>query len=485
MTDVLVVDRKGLAKKLAKKPKAFLVFELLSNAWDENVTHVKATIEAIPGRPACRITVEDDCPEGFQDLTSIYTMFKDSKKASDPEKRGRFEIGEKLVLALAQEARITTTKGTIIIENDERRSSREKREAGTTFEGVFKLTREEIDEVCKQVRQAIPPANIKTTFNGEVLEAREPLHTFETTLQTVRVDEEGNLKETSRKTVVEVFEVQDGETAHIYEMGIPVVETGDRWHYNVLQRVPINWERNNVPPSYKTTLRVEVVNAMHDKLTVEDSKQAWVSNALDDERIEAEAATTVMDKRFGKKRAIFDASDPESNKALINEGYTIIPGGALSGAQWSNVKSHGLALPSGVIKPSGVQYGDGPPEKVLFDDELSPGMQKVRVYVEDLSFKLIGKSVAVRFVNEPIRRANASAWYGGREITFNVGRLGKAWFNEINQATNALVIHELTHEVASDHFTREFYHELQRLGAKLAHLCLMEPEFFTERGYKL
>ena len=109
MSDVLVVDRKGLAKKLTKKPKAFLVFELLQNCWDEKITFADVSMEMIPGRPACKIRVEDDCPEGFQDLASVYTMFRDSKKAPDPTKRGRFELGEKLVLALALDARITST----------------------------------------------------------------------------------------------------------------------------------------------------------------------------------------------------------------------------------------------------------------------------------------------------------------------------------------------------------------------------------------
>ena len=27
----------------------------------------------------------------------------------------------------------------------------------------------------------------------------------------------------------------------LYELGIPVVETGDKWHYSVRQKVPLNW----------------------------------------------------------------------------------------------------------------------------------------------------------------------------------------------------------------------------------------------------
>lgn len=75
MTSALVVDKKGLAKKLAHKPKVFIIHELLQNAWDENeVTKVNLKLEMMPGRPVCRIYVEDDSPDGFQDLASVYTM---------------------------------------------------------------------------------------------------------------------------------------------------------------------------------------------------------------------------------------------------------------------------------------------------------------------------------------------------------------------------------------------------------------------------
>jgi hypothetical protein len=58
--------------------------------------------------------VEDDAPEGFYDLTHAYTMFARTRKRSSPDKRGRFNLGEKQVLALCREARIVTTKGTAV-----------------------------------------------------------------------------------------------------------------------------------------------------------------------------------------------------------------------------------------------------------------------------------------------------------------------------------------------------------------------------------
>ena len=93
-----LVDKKGLAKLLERRGKAFILHELLQNAWDENTTRVDVTAEWLGDRTV-RVTVVDDKPEGFADLTHAYTLFAESAKKTDPTKRGRFNLGEKLVIA--------------------------------------------------------------------------------------------------------------------------------------------------------------------------------------------------------------------------------------------------------------------------------------------------------------------------------------------------------------------------------------------------
>jgi hypothetical protein len=54
-----------------------------------------------------------------------------------------------------------------------------------------------------------------------------------------------------RKTEVRLYNVAPGEQAWIYEMGIPVVElSDDKWHINVMQKMPVGRDRDNVNPSY-------------------------------------------------------------------------------------------------------------------------------------------------------------------------------------------------------------------------------------------
>ncbi len=70
----------------------------------------------VPGQGFADLTVEDDAPEGFTDLTHAYTLFAPSTKRANPEQRGQFNLGEKLVLAVCEQASICTTKGTVVFD---------------------------------------------------------------------------------------------------------------------------------------------------------------------------------------------------------------------------------------------------------------------------------------------------------------------------------------------------------------------------------
>src|SRR5437899_12208262 len=70
-----------------------------------------------------------------------------------------------------------------------------------------------------------------------------------------------DMRNTERKTRVNLYERLPGEVAMIYEMGIPIVELGDdKWHVNVMQKVPLSRDRDNVNPAYLRKIRVGVLN---------------------------------------------------------------------------------------------------------------------------------------------------------------------------------------------------------------------------------
>ncbi len=89
------VDRAGLGKQAEEHGKGRLIGELVQNALDEpGVTQVAVSLAPVPGRPLTDLTVEDDAPEGFKDLSHAYTLFAESYKRANPDQRGRYNIGE-------------------------------------------------------------------------------------------------------------------------------------------------------------------------------------------------------------------------------------------------------------------------------------------------------------------------------------------------------------------------------------------------------
>lgn len=131
------VDKAGLGKQAEQQGKGRLVGELIQNALDEpGVTQIAVSLALVPGRPLADLTVEDDSPEGFKDLTHAYTLFAESYKRTNPTQRGQYNFGEKLVLAVCESASISTTKGTVIFTDEGRiENPRQKRDRGSVFQG--------------------------------------------------------------------------------------------------------------------------------------------------------------------------------------------------------------------------------------------------------------------------------------------------------------------------------------------------------------
>jgi len=484
---VLTINKRGLAKKVEGKPRAFILFELIQNAWDEQVNgarSVNVTATMLSGRPACYVCVEDDAPEGFRDLRSIYEMFRDSYKADNPNQRGRFEIGEKMVLALMVEGSITTTTGTVYIRNDKRWSSKKRTKRGSIFEGVFRMTRAEYDEMCIAVRRILPPADFLTQFNGEVIPYRKPIHSFETTLQTIHTDDEGNLKPTARKTVVNVYEpLGYSDTPHIFEMGLPVVELdgGDPWHVDVQQKVPVNWERDRVPPKYLQAIRANVLNGLHEDIHGEEqATETWVREGASHDEIEKDALVTIKNERFGEDAVAYDPSDPEGSKIAVSQGRQLVYGGALSGDEWKQLrKFNDVLLPAGQVTPSPKPYSpEGRPERVVDEKDWTPDMKRVARFCQKLWVLLTEQSCFVYIVREPTAGWGANASKG--RLCLNLGTNGHSWFAEPNNSTRILklIVHEAVHHTVHDHLSNKFHETQGKYWAKVFEKQRDTPRFF-------
>jgi hypothetical protein len=483
------IDRKGLAKLIERRGKIWLLHELIANAWDaDDVKIVEIVLEPEEGVPLATVIVRDDAPDGFADLSHAWTLFAESSRKSQAQKRGRFNLGEKLVLALCNEASIVSTKGAVMFDNRGRTSMKTRRPRGTEFQGIARITRAELAEIRVGLRKLIAPPHVMTLVDGERLPTRVPLKTIEATLPTEIADDEGMLRRTARKTMINVYALLPGETAMLYEMGIPVVETGDKWHVDVQQKVPLNMDRDNVTPAYLRDVRTLVVNAMHDQIGEADANATFVNEALADAQASPEAVNRALDLKYGKKRAIFDATDPEANMNLVEEGYTLIKGGQLTGEQWANAKKHDPTLrPSGQIKPTKkVMFCPDGEDRFVPRDQWTTRMHAVVEYTITVCQELLGRPVAVTIFSDITE--SAGACFGDLGFMFNLGRLGHRFFNACEHGPtdelNQIIIHECGHGMpgGSNHLAAEYHEGLCKIGSRFTRLALKRPELFNWTG---
>jgi hypothetical protein len=475
------IDRKGLKKVLARKGKEFVTYELIQNSWDENTTKVNVSLKRIPNTRKAELIVEDDNPEGFADLSHAFTLFAESKKKGDVQKRGRFNLGEKLVLALCETAEISSTTGTVRFTESGRSRSKSKTASGSVFKGVLHMTDAEIKRCEEAVRQLLPPHGIQTFFNGVLIPSRPILSSLTAALATEIADEEGQLRPTTRKTTVEIYDTLPGETATLYEMGIPVVATEDRWHINVQQKVPLNVDRDNVSPSYLAYVRAHVVEHMQSDLTQEDANAPWVKEAINryGDELSNDTVNRIADLRFGEKRVSYDPSDPEANKLAVSQGYMVVHGASLSKPEWNTIRRAGAILPAGQVTPSPKPYGpNGRPLTDVPKSEWTPNMRAVVAYAVNIARELMGVEIEVRVVNDSWWGFNAT--YGtSRVLTLNVGALGARWFDGPLENINDLLIHEFGHQYSGDHLSHKYYDALTALGGRLCTLAFAKREIFN------
>ena len=456
------IDKKGLQQVQSEKDKFFIIKELVSNSFDEDITLCKLDIGKTTSYQSY-IDCLDNSKDGFKNLKDSYTMFAPSYKKGIVEKRGRFNVGEKFALAMFDLANIKSTTGSVIFAKDgSRNKTKVKTELGTIFSGELKLTYEEIADLTDKAKMIIPPMGVEYLVNGDLVSRPETYKSFTENLPTVVSDDEGNLVRSSRNTNIELFKT---DKHFIYEMGIPVVETDIGFSINVDQKIPLNKDRDNVSPSYLKKLKTYVLNHTSSELTEEQSKSSWVTEALEDAN--TDAVKDVVESRYGEDAVVFDMSDSEANKKAFADDVNVITGGSFNSKVWDNIKRareehQDFARPSGSVGKYASPTLTGGAKEI---DTYTDGMKEVIDYAKELHLYLFNSSCSVS-----IHDGNgALATYGRGNLQFSYKMLGKKWFDLANnkQRILELIIHEFGHWYSGDHLSERYYDGLCEIGAKL------------------
>ena len=487
------VDKQGLADLVSSKGKVFILHELLQNAWDcPAVKQVDVDMVPVEGKPMINLTVTDDDPDGFKDLTHAYTLFAPSEKKSAPERRGRFNLGEKLVLSLCTSATISSTTGTVSFDKEGRHTSKIRRESGTLFQATVRMDREEFAGVLSAIKMVMPPDRVETLINGTELDRHETVDLFQAELHTVVADDgTGVLRDATRCCIVSLWKPKDGEIPHLYEMGIPVVELGggEPWHIDVGQKVPLSLERDGVTPLYLRRLRACVLNRAASSLTPDQAKASWVTSTLGSSWVDDQAIKLAITARFGDKAVTADPSDREGEHMAVAQGYTVVPGGAFPADAWTRIREANALKPAGQVTPSPRPFSpDGTPLKMIDRQDWTLSMEAFAVFARSFALVAADLHIGIGFTSDVGWKFQAA--YSMREVAFddngtiifNAGRLGSRWFEQDNwRGQVELLIHELGHHWGQ-HLDSSYHEALCRIGRAAVEMALDRPEMFRRQG---
>ncbi len=457
------VDREGLKNLIGKKGKKFILRELVQNALDEPITQCR--VNMVQSKGMMTLSIEDDSPIGFRNLTHAYTLFADTYKRRDSEKRGRFNIGEKLVFAVCTEAKVETTTGTIVFDSKGRHNRRFKRDSGSMITIKLRANKQDAGEMLEDAMMYLVPKGINYYVNGVKVDYVEPDKIFKTTLQT-EIEKEGTMSRTKRMTKVHLHKTRR-DTKYIFEMGIPITDIECGYDIDVQQKIPLSLDRETVLPSFLQDLYAEVLNNTYEDIEKENSSDLWVRSAMSDDRIEKEAVESIVKKRFGDKVAVANNFDPNSIDEAISHGYNVVHGSEMGSAEWENIKRFGA------IESTSDRFGTNFTNAQSVRPTVS--MDRVGKYAQKIAKRLLGIDIGVEFVKGGFNMVVAQ--YGHRVMTFNVSRL-KGFFDiTVCPMTTSLILHELGHE--KGHHTEHSYHEcITKMAGKLVMIALEEPEFF-------
>ncbi|MBA3482045.1 MAG: hypothetical protein H0T51_09540 [Pirellulales bacterium] len=333
------IDVKGLAELEGGKPPHRLAFEPVANVFDEcrgygDAERRKPSYCAVTFRHSSNprgvyLTVADD-GAGFAQERDIWTFFGTTSKRADVGVAGRFNCGDKQLLALARSGIVKTNKVTVEFANGERKVTRHREPVvnGTIIEVLMPWSQNDLRLIRDQLCSVIPPADLKYTVDGATIGRPTAKVTVNVKLPTVALID-GVVKDTERNSNVTVLATE--KEPLLCELGMPIcslAEVGFPWTLDVQQKVPLPISRDMVRTSYLTRLIGSVVEqaaiAKHALLTEEQQGAGFIKEALEWVRHPVALAATIS-SLYGEN-AVRQSNDTIANANAASAGATIISG---------------------------------------------------------------------------------------------------------------------------------------------------------------
>ena len=478
------IDTEGMKALHSGRPLWSLVKELVANTWDEPTTTtatVEISVKKQRGKFLHEVVVEDN-GSGFSDVTDAFTLMRHTDKRFDPKTRGRFNIGEKEIISIAETASVETVGTTVTFpKNGGRKVEKNDRTNGTVITANVLKETDMVLETVERLCNFIPPKGITTTINGTVIESSDRTHVADTSgqLQTVLTSKDGQMYRHNRKADIEIYEPRTD--ASLYEMGIYIQPIEAPYDVNIMQKVPLPPNRDAVYPAYIQDVYAEVLKATSHLLDGAEASEPWVQMAIEDDRTDDKTVAKVLTQKLGEN-AVLWSSDTQANERAFEDGKDVIHPRTLSKKEKEKFQKVGLVSATAEYK-----LLTNTDEGIKFETlAKKPEWKNVEEYTKWLSFKLLGFEGTVNFISPKMTGDNRIAQYGGKTLDFVPQRLGKAFFQmdqgKPTQQQTELILHELAHHNPSDRpHTGDYLHTFAELSAKAVHLAL-EGDWFVGQG---
>ncbi|MBI5757310.1 MAG: hypothetical protein HZA46_02185 [Planctomycetales bacterium] len=467
--------------------------ELLANALDAGATQIAMTCEAATehrrdrsGLSAYQVTCADN-GRGCPDPEMLRTI---GSSTSDfhPETRGRFGQGLIDVLAACETAEIRTLRSRLVFDDTGCVISRVRNAvAGLTIEGLLRHPGDGFAELRDYFQSIILPAGVELDFNGDRIAHRPIERRIESVkLQTVVYDsEKGRDRKFLRQTAVELV-CQANRVSMIYELGIPV-DTAP-WSLpmdiNVLQKTPLDTERNILPDTYKESLVHSLIAHVSDlyEALMDDRNEVPKEIRNDSQnavQLHESAQERVVEITIGTNRGNIARENPfdqdnDSEAAELRErcGRKPVNTGSLpDGIRTLLTNTPTVAALHDELCKANFRVGVLPPET-------ERQMVCLRMYSELATAILETRVSCDRMMSESI----AAVW-SARTISLNI-EVSHIWNDPLGEKSVALILHECAHHATSGH-SLAFQDEVARLGGRLAGWVAENREWWVEWQAKL
>ena len=445
------VSHLGMREIHGDRPPWQLVKELIQNVFDEapaaGECHV--TLQASPQEPELTLLeVTDDGP-GFADIADAWTLLKPTPKRMDPNKRGRFNLGEKEVLSVALEARVETAGHTVDFPRlGSRLHAPNTRERGTCLTALMPWNAAQRMELQARLRR-FRPTDCRLFINGREVPPRTPVKTWPANLPTVLQAGPGEpLRRTTRNTTLHFLEPEEFESGWLYEMGIPIQPIACQWDIDVQQKVPMPPNRDTVGEAYLQDIYAETLNAFQQDLAPEQFGAAWIDTAIEDARVQPTAVRQLVKGRYGD-RPVFTGPDRDANLHAAEAGHSLIHPNSLSATERERFKQDAQVPTARQLygRPQGFDLMN---PKILLSDTDNPLFPPFRDWVMQVAAYCGLTPQVIFYMHEDRVLASCTGNTATPRVSFNCANLAKEFFAPPYNRPEQLeiIIHELGHALA-------------------------------------